>query len=884
MSSKDLTPPGLGEWFLKRFLPEEEYWERLGDFEEGYKQRALKQTVFIAGFWYFVQVLLVLPVVIKNSLLNNLIFIRNTLKITFRNMIKRKIYTIINIIGLSTGFVCTLLIFLYIKDELSYDRFFDNCENIYRAYMSVNWGEEKFSASGTPPPVARIISEDYPEILYAVRIYHPGEFIIKNDENIFSEKSLLAVDENFFDVFNFDFIEGSPQTALKEINSIVLTRSSAEKYFDNDSVVGRILKTGEPEKSLIITGVVEDPGKNSHFDFDFLVPMPNFPIVERFDWSWIWLQLSTYVVLKEGTDYKSLQKKLPEMSHKYAAPVLERFLGYPYEELIRTGGYWNVKLQPLKDIHLYSSDIGNRLGSLSDIKYLYIFGITGLIIILIAGINYVNLTTARYTDPAKETGIKRVLGLNRNNLIKQFLVESCSFSLASMLMAVLVIKLIINPFNNFNDKAILFEPFSNPQIFVILIITTMITGLAAGIYPAFFLTASSLSRVLKGVSGSFIGKNRLRSCLVVFQFAVSTVMIIMTITVFGQLDYMKNKDLGFNKDNLLIIKNADRLGSNLEAFKNSISNLSNIKSVSISSNIPTRSFFEDFFIPESNNGKSYEMGFTITDCEFIPTLGIRLKAGRNFAKISGSDRTGIIINEKAVERFNWENPIGKKIIYYGGNNIELTVIGVIEDVSWYSLKFEDKPYGIILREAEALDLQMKFITVRMKFRTDFEESIRNLASAWRSHTEEAPLEYAFIDEEVGNQYNSFNRLGRLLGFFTTLAIFIACIGLLGLSIFSSEQRKREAGIRKTLGASAIRLTGNFTSDYVKLIIIANLTAWPIAYLIISKWLESFYYRIPIDPMLFTSSTVISIFIGIVTVGLIAFNTANKNPADTLRNE
>ena len=809
----------------------------------------------------------------------------NYLKTAIRNLIKSKYYSLINILGLSIGMAGCLLILLYVMDEFSYDRFHENSDRIYRMNLDGVWGGEETVGSTSPPPLAQLMVDEFPEVESAVRIFPINDTVVRNEDAFYTEGGLLAVDPTFFNVFGFQVIEGDPETALADPNSLVLTEETAAKYFGEQSALGKTLLIGDENRAFNITAVVQTPPANSHFDFDILAHIEAFPVVRRFSWSWIWLQVVTYVVLEDGASPAAVNARIPDLVKTHGSKVIERFSGLSFDEFTSSGGRWHWVLQPLTDIRLYSQSVGNRLGPIGDIQTVYILAVIGLFMILIACINFMNLSTARSANRVKEIGVRKALGSYRSHLIGQFLCESMLFSILSAILALGLVELALPFFNDLSGKQMNFGFLQHGWLFGSLVALMLIVGIGAGSYPAFYLTAFQPVLALKGrQAASASGKSSyLRKILVVCQFAISIGLIACTFLVYQQLKFVNTKDLGFDKENVLVINNTERLGENEAPFKEMLLQQSAVVSASFCSGFPTSGTFGDFYTPEGTGQENFLLSSVKGDYDFAKTMKMDIIEGRNFSEEFPTDVDGVLLNEAAVKFLGWEDPVGKVLVYPGNQFQRLQVLGVVKDYNFYSLHYDVSPFAIFLFASQTYTLPVNFLTLRIQ-PGDVSETLVMIEAQWKKMSPDAPFEFEFLDERIDAQFRAEQRLAKVFSTFTGLAIFIACLGLLGLATFTAEQRTKEIGIRKVLGASAPGLVSMLVKDFAKLVILANLVAWPVAYLAMDAWLQDFAYRIDINLWTFILSGGIALLIAVLTIGYQAIKAALANPIKALRYE
>ncbi len=801
--------------------------------------------------------------------------VRNFIKIAFRNIIKQKLFSLINILGLSIGMVASLFVVLYVIDELSYDRFHSDIELMYRIDLEGRISGQEVVTTNSCPPLGPTMVNEIPEIKSFVRLQDMSEIIVKNEtETFIEEKGLFAADSNFFKFFDFELLVGDKNTVLTEPNTVVITESSAKKYFGNQPAVGKQLSFFNSNTIYKVTGIAANPPSNSHFHFSMILSTTG---VERFE-SQIWLNNSyqTYVKGYQPVDISIVNTKIAALTKKYVGPQIEQFMGRTFDEFIEQGNAYGYFIRPVKSIHLYSTT-EDEIEPGGDIKYVYIFMAIGIFIILIASINFMNLSTAKSAGRAKEVGLRKTFGSFRGQLIRQFLVESLIFSVISGFIALILVYLLLPAFNNFAGKAIPTSTLFSLDMMTMLVGLSLFVGIVAGSYPAFYLTAFRPSEVLKGKVKSGAKSGKLRGLLVVAQFSISIVLIICTIIVYQQLRYTQDVNLGFDRENVIIVQNTSRLKDNRKVFKDNLMALSSISAASYTNSV----------LPGVNNTTVFKtpgseidhlMGTYLADYEHIQALGLSLAAGRNFSREFASDSLAVLVNEATVAEMEWDNPIGEKLWYFGDYAQILTVIGVIKDFNFESLHTNVRP--LVLR---FLDEGNKMV-VRFEKGTPASEAIAIIRSEWQEIAPDDLFQYGFLDEDIDALYRSEQRLGKIFYLFTSIAIFIACLGLFGLAAFIAEQRTKEIGIRKALGASVPAISALLSREFVKYVGFAVLIAIFPAYYIMSGWLESFAYRISISPLVFLISGLLALAIALITVSYQAVKAALTNPIESLKYE
>lgn len=824
--------------------------------------------------------------------------LRNYFKTAWRNMGRNKVSSFINIAGLSIGIACALLIVMFIQNELGYDRFHKDANRIYQVTIDGNFNGQEFFGGNVGAPVGSALARNFPEIETYARLYKPNDVVVRYESNgtagkFFTEKSLFAVDSNFLQLFDFKFLQGNAATALMQPGSVVITQDIAKKYFGSEEAIGKTLLMGEEKRPATVTAVLQNIPSQSSIQFDFLAPVADYPVVKRFNWSWIWRQVTCYVKLKSNVrndeaGIRALESKFPAMVRVEAATAFKR-IGKPFDEFLKNGGRWDLHLLPLTRIHLHSAGIFMpNLQHLSNIKYVYIFGCIAIFIVILACVNFMNLSTARSAKRAKEVGVRKVSGSSRGQLIKQFLAEAFLYSAIATVLAILLAMLLSKPFSTITGEPMDITKAFTLNIWLFVIILTILVALLAGSYPAFYLTSFNPVTVLKAnnVSKSGKGTSFIRNGLVVFQFAISTIMIIGTLVVFRQLNFFRTSNVGFSRENVLVITNTNRLGASEESFRHTISQLPGVSNASITTSMPAGFLFGDSyqFEPDGNSKTVSEVDLTsyIVDYDFIPTLQIKMLQGRNFSK-DFSDSLSVIINEEALKQIGWKDPIGKWLDYPGGNNERYQVIGVIKNFNVESMHTPIAPFALFHSSSNSYDLGVTHIVARIK-PGNINNTISQLESKWKSFVSGEPFDYNFLDAAFDAQYRAEQRVGSLFGIFATLSIFIACLGLFGLCAYIAERRTKEIGVRKVLGASVQNVVVLLSKEFVRLTLIAALIAFPIAWWAMDKWLEDFAFRITIGWDIFFIAGICTLLVALITVSFQAIKAALANPVKSLRTE
>ncbi len=799
--------------------------------------------------------------------------VRNYLKIAFRNLFKYKAYSLINILGLAVGITACIMILLYVNDELSYDNYNLKAERIYRLYGKVHMQGREFNMAVSPAPAGATLVHDYPEVVQYTRLLPSSNMLIRYKNNVFIENRFFWADSTLFDVFTIPFIEGNPKTALDQPHTIVLTESLAKKYFGNEDPLNKIMNF-EDGTAYTVSGVVKDCPSNSHFHYDIFASMASIEAGKSN--FWINNNFYTYIVLKKGASFSKLQAKFLALVKKYAGPQIYQGLGITFEDWKKKGNAYEFFLQPLTSIHLHSH-LSNELEANGDIKYVYIFSIIAIFILLIACINFMNLSTARSITRSKEVGVRKVLGSNKSQLVKQFLIESFLLTFISISVAVILVEIFLPLFNNISVKDLHTNYFHSLIAVPALLAAIIIISLISGSYPAFFLSSFQPVKVLKGKANGIKG-SWLRSGLVIFQFSISIILFIGTMIIYNQMKYIQDANLGFNKEHVLVIQRAWALENHAGTFKDELMKNPNIISATNTNDLPGRQFSETVFkLENAPVSQQFLMGMISTDGNFAKTMGLKIVEGRYFSKENPSDSIACVINESAVKTFDLKDPIGKRI-KFAGQNLVCTIIGIVKDFHLRSLHQKIEPLVIYYSRG-----QTNYLPIRISS-NDISGSISAIKNEWKKFVQNKPFEYFFLDEDLNRLYHSDQKTGEILTSFSLLAIFIACLGLFGLAAYTTERRTKEIGIRKALGASVLRVIFILSKEFTKWVLVANVIAWPVAYYFMSKWLEDFAYRTNINIWIFILSGVLALLIALLTVISHAVKAARANPIKSLRYE
>ena len=802
--------------------------------------------------------------------------LKNYFKIAFRNLSRQKLYSAINLIGLSAGMTCCIFIFLYVQDELGYDSFNKNYNNIYRIIETQKNADGSVTkVSATSWLAGAAAKEQLPFVKDYTRIIGSnfGRFSIKyKDKNFYSGNHIFA-DPGLFRIFDFELLKGSYETSIRDVNSVVLTESAADKYFGNENPMGKFLNV-ERLGECKVTGILKDLPQNSHIQFDMIFSsssLNKFTGFEKFINSWKSEGIITYLLIKPGYDKNIIEKSIQEISRQNFTAE---------DKKSRT-----IFIQQLKDIHFNSNDIEFDYLNVNkkDKIYIYVLSSIALFIILIACINYTNLSIAKSFFRSKEIGLRKVLGADRKNVVKQFLGESLILSFLSLIAALIFVELLLPLFNSISGKEINASYLENLPLLVLLILLTVIIGLVSGGYPAFYLSKFNPVRVLKGGIKDRKTKSTFMNSLVVTQYALSVVMIISAIAAIKQLDYLKNKNLGFNKEHTVIIDiNSGNTRKNFNEIKNEISKYPAVKNVSVSSRIPGdwKEFAQIEVNPDNGHNSIYKSYFIAIDKDFLETFKINLIEGRNFSHLKGADSSSVLINTTAAKLFGWNDPVGKKI-KVPGSKYEATIIGMVEDFNYQSLYDKVAPLvlGYWYNPIQAID----YFSVKIN-PANISGTLSYLKSVHETFDKVTPFEYNFLDERISDFYREDERMSSLFIIAAIISIVIACLGLFALVSYISLTRTKEIGVRKVLGANTINILSLLSKEFVTLILIANLIAFPIAYFFTKDWLNEFAYKINIGIEIFFTAFIISVLLAVITILYQVIKAASANPVKSLKYE
>jgi putative ABC transport system permease protein len=846
MKTQKNRPPRITLWLFQRLAEPEDAFSLTGDFEEDYIDILSQRGKFKAGCWAWFQVLLSLPSFLKSTIYWSIIMLKNYLKIAFRVIKKHKGYSFINIAGLAVGIACCVLILLWVQDELSYDTFHQNYREIYRTILNV---EGKWYSS-SPWALAPILKTEYPEVLAATR-YRENSLLITYGNRSFNEQAAF-VDPDFFEIFTFPIVQGDSTNPFPTVYSAVITQKTAAKYFGSEDPIGKAITINERVK-FSVTGVIENIPSNSSLEFDIIAPVEIFGEETLNSWA---LESGSFLLLQKNASPDSLGEKIA---------------GITMERDKRTDITVATYIRPFSRMHLHS------LGGGGNITYIYIFSTIALFILLIACINFMNLATARGSTRAKEVGLRKVVGAQRNHVIKQFFGESLLLSFIALIFAIGLVVIFLPGFNNLAQKHLRLDFGNNLSILLGLIGITLFTGMISGSYPAIFLSAFHPVKVIKGSYSASSAKPLLRKSLVVIQFTIAIVLIIGTLIMVKQLNYIRNKELGFNRQQVISLPMNPGLRKAYVSFKNELLQHSPVISVTSATSRPTQVGNINPVYWEGRGPEQYEtMNFIACDYDYIKTFEMEIVQGRDFSRDFPTDLQNYIVNEEAVKFMGLADPVGKLFSIWQNKG---QIIGVVKNFHSRSLHNEIVPVCITLNQ----EWGPNYVFVRLK-PVNLSQSLNEVEDVWKKFSPHFPFAYQFLDEVFEEQYRTDQRTGAIFRHFAILAVFISCLGVFGLAAFTAEQRTKEIGIRKILGASVSGIVSLISKEFIVLLALANAIAWPAAYFLTRRLLDSYAYRTSITVWIFLTAGVLAMAIALLTVSFQAVRAAKTDPADALRYE
>lgn len=864
---KKRKPPRIGSWLLKRLTEYHDSYSSLGDFEEEFHLIAEKRNALRASLWYWMQIGIAIPHYVSLIIYWRLSMFHNYLKIAYRHFKKYKAYSMINVIGLAIGMACCILMTLWITDELSYDRFHEHSDRLYRIITETELGDQINRLPQASYPLGPLLKEKYPEVVDYV-LYTGGYtgWQIRYGDVVFANERIGFGGPSFFNMFSFPFIQGNPETALQERYTVILTETFARKVFGEQDPIGQVMQMSDTD--MTVTGIVADIPANSHLQFDFIIPMINQERWREQEFDNWEMGSPCYIQLGEGVSSKAFEKKIAHIVNEY-----------------HDKGKTTIHLQSMTRVHLHSDFIWDMSNTgKGDINSVRIFSISAICILLIACMNFINLSTARSANRSKEVGLRKVIGARRHDIIKQFFNESTLMSILSLLLSLAMAYILLPTLNGFSGKALDLNFINNRSLLSGVIVIAIITGLASGSYPAVFLSSFHPLRVLRGgFSEKQQGQSLFRKALVVIQFGITIILLITTLIISRQLAFMQNKDLGFNKDHIVSFAGYGRYWGGFAEAKAELLNHPYI--LNVTKGFPPERMGRgnsDFQWEGKNAGAHIALYPTGVDFDYVETFGMEIVDGRSFSSAFATDSVNCILNEKAVEVMGLDSPVGTSISYsgnmgwaYGWDNRQGVVIGVVKNFHLGSLHHEIPPV--------VLKFSTRGFFVSVKLAADhIPEAMDFLEEKWGEWVPGEPFRYRFFDESIGNYYQSEKRIGKMFKYFTTLAILIACLGIFGMSSFIAEQRTKEIGIRKVMGASVSGVVLMLSKDFTKWVLAANIIAWPLAYFMMHRWLQNFAFRINLEAGTFILSTFVALVIALLTCSIQAVRAARANPVEVLK--
>jgi putative ABC transport system permease protein len=863
-------PFRIFEQILKHILPYSDHEHLLGDFEEMFERIRQDRGKFLALMWYVSQVIRLLPSYYKNYIIWSVTMFKNYSIIVLRNIKKYKAYSCINIAGLCIGMACCLLIILYVQDELRYDRHHEKADRIYRLVDTLDESDPAsryFALSSAP--FAPALKEEFPEVEDAVRFFLGRRRMVTHADKKYYEDGIIFADASLFRIFTIPLVKGNPETALEYPHTIVISERIALKYFGSEKPINKLLKINDDD--YLITGIMQNMPQNSHFHADIFASMKTLEqiptVQERYFLSWARHEFYTYLLLQEGSSADKLQAKLPAFIDKHAAQQIKTILGSTLSS----------RLQPLKSIHLHSH-LQHEIGANGDIKYVTLFSVIAAFILLIACVNFMNLATARSTTRSMEVGLRKVVGASQHQIIRQFLGESLVFTFIALLLAFLLVRAAMPFFNSLTGKEMEIGDLGNIFLLGTAFFILLFVGLFSGSYPAFILSRYRPANVLKNVISVKSGKSLLRKGLIILQFAISIILIIATGIVLDQLDFLKNRKLGFDKEHVVVVTiRQNSIRKNYEAIKADLKQNRLVVNATITIGVPGGTIAGDAVQLVTDEGeKTITVRMIYADHDYIKTMGMEIVEGRDFSKDMVTDEDeAFIVNEAAVQQFHLKKPLDTQVKW---DDKKARIIGVVKDFQFQSLKDEITPLFIQIWP------QNTFVFAIRISPENIPETLAFIEKKWKELDSAHPFEYSFMDESFDKLYRSEEKLGQIFSVFSVLAILIASLGLFGLALFMAEQRTKEIGIRKILGASSGRIFVLLAKEFALLVLTANLVAWPMAYFLMTKWLQNFAYRVNMESWIYLMSAGIAFVIAFMTVSFQALKAAYADPVKSLRYE
>lgn len=909
-SKKNITIR-LANWLATKLIKDTFLEELIGDLDEIYEERKITRGTTHALLMYCIDTIHLLfgfSSLIKFKTQNkNIIMIKYMFKIAWRNANRQKQFTVLNLLGLTIGITVSLLLGTYVHHEINYDNFHVKKDRIYRINQPNIWGDWNEISSSTGPNVATALKEDAPDFEEVTRLLSMGSQIVRSQTDtgsfkLFEEEGFLIAEANFLDVFTFNLLEGDKETALDEPLNMLLTKETAEKYFGYEDPMGETIQVKQWDgkwKTYTVKGILANIPSQSHIQFDILVSLASYPEnMEMHGWKWIWTAFSTYGLVKEGTDIASLTEKIQAIPAKWAPPTTKRIFNQTFEEFT-AGNPWFLNLQPLPDIYLAEHPFFNQFGPEGNINFIRLFIVLGILVLLISCINFMNLSTAKSSTRGKEIGVRKVLGSGQKSLILQFIFESILYVAASTIAALIIVYYSLDIFNNISEKELSITTYlTNPIFTGILLLFIVGLGIVAGSYPAFYLSSFRPIDTLKGkISNGLKGKG-LRNGLVIFQFTISITLIICTFFVQKQLSHTSTMDLGYVKENILQIHNIEQFGLDTELLKTKLASNPKFSAIGQSFGVPPSIWSGDRYKSDIPNSQVVQISNLRTEEDYLNLLGVEIIEGRNFDPNKSNDKYGVILNEKAVQLLGWDiknrddSPIGKNVSMASGSEDKFEVIGVVKDFNFNSVRNEIQPLIVINNLNDKVwdyGHGLSFISMRINSESinsalELQLLIEEVEGVLNKIDPTIPFTYSFMDQDFEKTFREERRMSTVLNIFTLMGLIIACLGLFGLAAFSAEQRTKELGIRKVLGANISQIIVLFSSEFIKLVGISIIIASPIAFYFVDDWLNNFAYKTTINFWVFFLAAGGALSIALLTIGYQSMVAALKNPVDSLKSE
>jgi len=827
--------------------------------------------------------------------------LKNYALLFVRNLKRQKLFSAINLLGLTVSMASTLLIYLYVHQELTFDNFHPHSDRLYRINQTFIWSDDRnVQFSRTGPGVAHALIEEVPEVEITTSLHTAGDFMISyvkpnNEVVVFEETQVLSADSNFFKVLNFPLIQGNEATAFKQANAVVMTRSTATKYFGNENPIGKLVRLGGGSRGLAqetyeVTGVVDDVPENSTLQFPLLLSSKSFA-VERMHWSWVWTQLETFVRLRPGTDINVVREKLKAIPRKHAEESIKAAMGMTYDEFIASGKKWELFLQPINTLHLPEYPVVGSFPDTGNIKVIYAFIGAAVFIVLLSCINFMNLSTAQFTRRIKEASIRKILGLDKKELALGYLFEALVFCIVALVVAVALSQALLPAFNYITGKHLTLAFFSDRWVGIGLLGLTLMMALLSASYPAFFLTTFHPVNAIKGRTKVGREGQSFRNILVVFQFSISIILIIATAIVFQQLQYFSEKDLGFDKENIVMLHHTEHADSR-ELMTLDAAHVPGVLDASWCTSAPPFIYGGDSFSAEGQPDVKFPLNYTAGDEAYLPTLGIKVLLGRNFDPAVAADSNRVIVNEATIRRIGWkldESVLGKTILYLTGDQTTAAfeIVGVVKDFNYWTVENGVEPLGIFhIKNKTVADDAIDFTILKIAPQSSeaWQATLGALQKIWKQHAGDIPFQYSFLDQNFAAQFVTQQQFGKILRIMATLAILIASLGLLGMIVYSLEQRTKEIGIRKVVGASVYNILVMVSSGYTRLIAIAFVIGAPVSYWMMNLWLQDFPEAIKPSLWIFLGTGAGTLLLAIAITSYHAVKAALTNPVDVLKDE